>query len=82
MDITWWNRIGAAVVVVVVVVELVDLVGAGTVVVDITKTFLCGTIGLAVVTASVTSIVLLVEDLFRLCLCLRLPFDLSLDLPE
>lgn len=35
-DITWWNRIGAGVVVVVVVVELVDLVGAGTAVVDIT----------------------------------------------
>lgn len=66
----------------VVVVDLVDLVGAGTAVVDITKTFLYATIGLAVVAASVTSRVLLVEDLFLLCLCLRLPFDLSLDLPE
>lgn len=63
-------------------VELVDLVGAGTAVVDITKTFLYPVVGLAVVAGSVTSVVLLVEDLLRLCLCLRLPFDRSLDLVE
>lgn len=66
--------VDVVVVVVVVVLELVDGSLA-----NITKTFLCTGMGLAVVALSVASVVLLVVLLLRLCLCLRLPLDRSLD---
>lgn len=67
---------GAAVVVdvvVVVVVDVLELVDGS--LANITKTFLCTGMGLAVVAFPVASVVLLL----RLCLCLRLPLDRSLD---
>lgn len=61
-------------------VELVDLIVVGGSVANIIKTFFCTGIGFLVVASSATSVVLLVELLLRLCLCLRLPLDRSLDL--